>query len=81
MRNYSARIQLRSISDMKPDTILSFDKEELESLLLATHLYYKECKLDVNLPAEVNELHREIAWKLYQKIKEAYEKTKGESEQ
>ena len=66
---------------MKPDTTLSFDKEELERLLLATHLYYKECKLDIKWPAEVNELYRENAWKLYQKIKEAYEKTKGESEQ
>ena len=62
------------------EIILSFSKEELEHLLLATHLYYKECKLDIKWPAEVNELYRENAWKLYQKIKDAFEKTKENAE-
>ena len=48
----------------------------MERLLLATRLYYKECELSNKWPVEVEKLHTDIAWKLYQKIKQAVEKAK-----
>ena len=59
-----------------PEITLTFSKDELDRLLLAMHLYYKECELSNKWPVEVEELHKDIAWKLYQKVKQAFEKAK-----
>ena len=52
---------------------LAFSREELESLIIGTRLYYEACETSNKWPPPVEELHREKAYKLYMKVRTAYD--------
>ena len=58
------------------ETTLAFSREELESLIIGTHLYYEACETSNKWPSPVEGLHREKAWRLYQKLRKAYDKAR-----